>query len=62
MLTTKEAAERLGCAVITVHKAIKRGQMAAVKHGRDWFISAEEVERYKAAPKNKGGRPRKEVQ
>lgn len=61
MLTTKEAAARLGLEPIAVRKAITRGKMAAVKHGRDWLITPEEVERYKAAPKNKGGRPRKET-
>lgn len=61
MLTTLEAAARLGITPEAVRKAIKRGHMAAGKHGRDWLISPDEVDRYQQEPKNKGGRPRKEA-
>ena len=59
MLTTTEAAARLGVTPEAVRKAIKRGHMTATKHGRDWLVSEEEVERYADKPRNKGGRPRK---
>ena len=61
-LTMMEAAALLGVTPEAVRKAIKRGHMTASKHGRDWLVTPEEVERYQQEPKNKGGRPRKEVQ
>lgn len=47
MLTTKQAAKRLG---IKSHRSvinlIKRGQLKAEKFGRDWLVDEESVERY----------------
>lgn len=59
-MTTAEAAARLGVTPEAVRKAIKRGNMTAAQHGRDYWIEAEEVDRYAAAPKDRGGRPKKE--
>lgn len=46
MLTTAEAADRLGLKPRSVAWLIKRGLIAATKHGRDYFIDSDEVDRY----------------
>lgn len=58
MLTTNEAARALGLSRIAVLKAISRGTLAALKPGRDWMISQEAVDAYRAARLGKRGRPR----
>jgi excisionase family DNA binding protein len=62
MLTTKDAAERLGIKPRSVARLIQRKIMKAEKRGRDWFVSEEEIERYKRErrPAHRPGRPRKE--
>jgi excisionase family DNA binding protein len=45
-LTLTEAAERLATSPDNLRGAIKRGTLKATKRGRDWFVDAEEVERY----------------
>lgn len=45
-MTLKEAAELLGVTPDNLRGAIKRGSLKATKHGRDWWVSAKEVERY----------------
>lgn len=57
MLTTREVAERLAINTSRVRQLIIRGQLKAEKHGRDWMIKAEEVERYKRE-RRPVGRPR----
>lgn len=47
-LTTAEAAGRLGIKPRSVNWLIKHGHIAATKHGRDYAIDADEVERYAA--------------
>lgn len=59
MLTTAQAADRLGVRPRTVVQYIKRGLIAAAKHGRDYSISAPELARY-LAERRKPGHPRKE--
>lgn len=56
LYTTTEAAAVLGCLPRTVTRYIERQLIAAEKHGRDYFISHEELERFNAAPR-KVGRP-----
>lgn len=46
-MTLKEAAELLNTSPDNLRGAIKRGALKAVKHGRDWWVSAAEVERYR---------------
>lgn len=60
MLTTAEAAARLGLQPVTLRKYIKDGTIKAAKHGRDWFISTDEVDRYQQERKP-AHRPRKET-
>jgi excisionase family DNA binding protein len=59
-MTTIEAAHYLGIQKGFVARLCKKGILIAKKHGRDWDIDPRSVEEYKNAPKNKGGRPRKE--
>ena len=46
MLTTRDAADRLGIKPRSVIKAIERGLIKAEKRGRDYWIENEEIERY----------------
>ncbi len=46
MLTTTEAADRLGVKPRSVVQFIKRGLIAATKHGRDYAIDPAEIDRY----------------
>jgi excisionase family DNA binding protein len=48
LLTTTEAAERLGIDKRSVVKAINRGKLRAAKRGRDYLLEASEVDRYAA--------------
>jgi excisionase family DNA binding protein len=57
LLTTAEAAQRLGVLPRSVTLLCRRGILKGEKRGRDWMIEAEEVERYKAERKPVG-RPR----
>jgi len=48
LLSTQQAAEALGVKdTSTVRQAIHRGSLKGEKIGRDWFITPEEIERYK---------------
>jgi excisionase family DNA binding protein len=55
--TTSEAARILGISPITVRAQIYRKQLAAHRHGRDWFIAAEELARYQREQSGRPGRP-----
>jgi excisionase family DNA binding protein len=57
--TTQEAARLLGLTQQGVLAAIRRGKLNAEKHGRDWQISDEEIERYRQEPRQRG-RPKKQ--
>ena len=45
MLTTKQAAKRLGITVRRVQALIETGKLDAEKPGRDWMITQESVDR-----------------
>lgn len=47
MLTIKEVAENLKVCQMTVFRAIYSGKIKAVKMGKGWRVSKEEVERIK---------------
>lgn len=47
-VTLIEAAVLLSVTPDNLRGAIKRGSLKAEKHGRDWWVSAREVERYRA--------------
>jgi excisionase family DNA binding protein len=47
-MTLTEAAALLGVTAATLRQQIARGRLKARKHGRDWSVSPQEVERYRA--------------
>jgi excisionase family DNA binding protein len=56
LLTTKEAALKLGVSVLRVQQLIWDGRLPAEKMGRDYFIKEEDL---KLVEDRKPGRPRK---
>ena len=46
-MTLKEAADLLGLAPATLGIQIAKKKLRATKHGRDWWVSPREVERYR---------------
>jgi excisionase family DNA binding protein len=56
LLTTAEAATRLGIKPVTVRRYIEQGRLPATKRGRDHFISAADLD---ALERAKPGKPRK---
>lgn len=62
LLNTEEAAKYLNVTPAHVSLLCRKGKIKCTRPGRDWFISLEELERYKSQPKDKGGRPKKLVE
>jgi excisionase family DNA binding protein len=60
MLTTREAAALIGCHPRHVALLCRRGVLPCARFGRDYAIRREDAEAYRAGPKDKGGRPRKD--
>jgi excisionase family DNA binding protein len=58
LLTTKEAAERLGVTVQRIHALIKNERLPAQKMGRDYFVEEKDL---KLVEERKPGRPRKDA-
>jgi excisionase family DNA binding protein len=58
LLTTKEAAERLGVGYVRVNQLIKEGRLPAEKMGRDYMIKESDL---KLVQGRKPGRPPKKV-
>ncbi len=57
MYTTKQAAAAAGLTVRTIQAHIKRGNLPAVKIGRDWFVDPADLATLKG---RKAGRPKRE--
>lgn len=55
-MTISEAAKALGVTPDTLRQQIGRGRFKATKHGRDWWVTEAEVERYRAASRGQIGR------
>jgi len=53
-LTTRAAADELGCSRCRVEQLILTGRLRAEKHGRDWLILPRALD---AVRKRKNGRP-----
>lgn len=47
-MTLREAADILGLSPTTLRVQIRNGRLRATKRGRDWHVTAGEVERYRA--------------
>lgn len=50
-MTLPEAAKSLGLAASTLRHQVKVGKLAARKVSRDWYVTPEEVERYRRVSK-----------
>lgn len=60
MLTTQQAAERLGITRSLVIRLCQQGRIVASKLGRDWIIEERDLKHYKPNPKGyPKGKPRK---
>jgi excisionase family DNA binding protein len=59
MLTTSEAAERLGISRRRVNALINAGQLPARKFNYAWMIDENELEAFEAGWDRRTGRPRK---
>lgn len=59
LLSTSEAAEKLGVTAIRVRQLIQEGKISAKKLGRDYVIEEKELKNVKTY--GKAGRPKKEV-
>ncbi len=46
-MTLPEAARSLGLAPATLRQQVRNGKLKARKVSRDWYVSDEEVERYR---------------
>lgn len=46
-MTLKEAAALLGVTPANLRGSIARGALTANKHGRDWFVTPAQVEKYR---------------
>jgi excisionase family DNA binding protein len=57
LLTIPEAADRLGLSVAMVRRYCATGKLPAQKVGRDWTVRQGDVERFAAAPRQRGRKP-----
>lgn len=55
VLTLQEAAKRLDIDSTTLTRQAQRGILRAVRFGREWAVTADEVERYRREHKGKRG-------
>lgn len=59
-LTTPEAAEHSGFTKVYLALLLRRGTLEGFRRGRDWFVYADSLEAFLAAPRKPGPRgPRK---
>ena len=59
LLNTAQAAAALGVEPVTVRSYMARGIITATKFGRDWLIARSEIERVRANPPQRTGRPKR---
>ena len=57
ILTLKQAAERAGIDPSTLRHAIRDERLQAVKFGRDWAVTENEIIRYMVSRKSAPARP-----
>jgi excisionase family DNA binding protein len=58
-VTIDEAAATLGLSPQTLRNQIANGRLEAVKHGRDWWIEPQAIERYRERSRGQPGRKAK---
>ena len=56
LLTTKQAGKILGISLLRVRQLISKGRLPAIKLGRDWIISKDDLSK---VANRKAGRPKK---
>jgi excisionase family DNA binding protein len=61
MLTTQQAADRLGVSRSAILKAIGRGKLRAVRFGRDWTIAPDALDKYQNSNLGPGRPPMKTI-
>ena len=54
-------AAHVGLSAKRLFELARDGKVRSLKIGRDYFVNANDAQKYKDAPKSKGGRPRKRV-
>jgi excisionase family DNA binding protein len=59
LMTLREAGERCGLSPITLRVLIRNGRLNAIKRGRDWFITDDDLDAYLASRSKRGGYRRK---
>lgn len=59
-MTLTEAAGLLGVVPTTLRHQIANGRLRAMKVGRDWTVSEDEIRRYAALSRGRPGRRRRE--
>ena len=57
-LSATQAASELGVSPGRIRQLLEAGQLPGTKIGRDWLIRRAHVERYRALPPGRKGRPR----
>lgn len=57
-MTTKQAAEELGCVPAHIRRLCEQGILAAIKPGHDWLVKRQAVLDFKANPPKRGRPPK----
>lgn len=59
-ITTPEAAQRSGLTRIYLAQLLRKGRLEGFRHGREWFVYSDSLEKFLATPRKPGPRgPRK---
>ena len=61
LMTGGEAARYLDLSRTQIHRLVKEGKLEARRAGEFLLFQRAELDRYKALPKSKGGRPKEEA-
>lgn len=59
-ITTSEAAEIIGCVDSRVRQLLRKAVLAGRRMGRDWMVDKASAERYAAAERKPGPKPKAE--
>jgi len=62
LLTVSDAAQRLGLSVAMVRRYCESGELPATKLGRDWSLRQWDVERFAAAPRQRGRKKKSQAE
>jgi excisionase family DNA binding protein len=57
LISTSEAADKLGCTDSWVRRLLREGILRGVRMGRDWFAEERSVKEYKALGVKRGPKP-----